>query len=93
MQLPFPGKNRQLIQQKILKDKLKLPKFLSSEAHSLLKGLLQKEANKHLGSGERGGEEIKSHRWFMCINWKKLEARQLQPSFLPQVSGEDCCQF
>jgi p70 ribosomal S6 kinase len=36
---PFLGGNRDKIQQKIIKDKIKLPAFLSSEAHSLLKGV------------------------------------------------------
>ena len=39
LQPPFTGGNRHKIQQKIIKDKLKLPTFLSSEAHSLLKGV------------------------------------------------------
>lgn len=39
LQPPFTG-NREKIQQKIVKDKIKLPAFLSSEAHSLLKGVL-----------------------------------------------------
>lgn len=38
LQPPFVG-NRDKVQQKIIKDKLKLPSFLSSEAHSLLKGV------------------------------------------------------
>ncbi|XP_073306149.1 serine/threonine-protein kinase AtPK2/AtPK19-like [Primulina huaijiensis] len=86
---PFCG-NRQKIQQKILKDKIKLPSFLSSDAHSLLKGLLQKDASKRLGSGQKGGDEIKGHKWFASINWKKLEAREIQPGFLPQVAGKHC---
>jgi hypothetical protein len=39
LQPPFIGGNRDKIQQKIVKDKIKLPSFLSSEAHSLLKGV------------------------------------------------------
>nr|KAJ0223422.1 hypothetical protein LSAT_V11C200069330 [Lactuca sativa] len=39
IQPPFRGGNRQKIQEKIVKDKIKLQGFLSSEAHSLLKGL------------------------------------------------------
>lgn len=39
LQPPFSSGNRQKIQQKIVKDKIKLPAFLSSEAHSLLKGV------------------------------------------------------
>ncbi|KAH6798291.1 serine/threonine protein kinase 2 [Perilla frutescens var. hirtella] len=87
---PFVGGNREKIQQKIIKDKVKLPGFLSSEAHSLLKGLLQKEPSKRLGSGPKGSDEIKSHKWLKSINWKKLEAREITPSFRPAVGGELC---
>lgn len=87
---PFVGGNRDKIQQKIVKDKLKLPAYLSSEAHSLLKGLLQKEANKRLGCGPGGSNEIKNHKWFKSINWRKLEAREIQPSFCPNVAGKIC---
>nr|CAB3455336.1 unnamed protein product [Digitaria exilis] len=86
---PFVG-NRDKVQQKIVKEKLKLPSFLSSEAHSLLKGLLHKEPNKRLGSGPGGSDEIKNHKWFKPINWRKLEARQIQPSFRPNVAGLTC---
>ncbi|KAI3447857.1 hypothetical protein Pfo_004522 [Paulownia fortunei] len=87
---PFVGGNREKIQQKIIKDKIKLPAFLSSEAHSLLKGLLQKEPSKRLGSGPKGSDEIKSHKWFKSINWNKLEARGILPSFRPEVAGDHC---
>ncbi|KAK6145717.1 hypothetical protein DH2020_022537 [Rehmannia glutinosa] len=87
---PFVGGNRHKIQQKILKDKVKLPPFLSSDAHALIKGLLQKEVNRRLGSGPGGSDELKGHKWFKSINWKKLEAREIQPSFLPQVAGTHC---
>lgn len=87
---PFIGGNRERVQQKIIKDKIKLPSFLSSEAHSLLKGLLQKDPSKRLGSGPRGSDEIKSHKWFKAINWKKLEAREILPSFRPEVNGQHC---
>ncbi|XP_057801091.1 serine/threonine-protein kinase AtPK2/AtPK19-like [Salvia miltiorrhiza] len=87
---PFVGGNRDKIQQKIIKDKVKLPAFLSSEAHSLLKALLQKEPSKRLGSGPKGSDEIKSHKWFKSIHWKKLEAREITPSFRPVVGGDLC---
>ncbi|KAL2557590.1 Serine/threonine-protein kinase AtPK2/AtPK19 [Forsythia ovata] len=86
---PFVGR-RDKIQQKVIKDKIKLPGFLSSEAHSLLKGLLQKDPSKRLGSGAKGSDEIKGHTWFKSINWKKLEDRAIQPSFRPEVAGQHC---
>ncbi|KAL9236109.1 hypothetical protein vseg_010813 [Gypsophila vaccaria] len=89
-QPPFSGGNREKIQKKIIKDKCKLPSFLTSEAHSLLKGLMQKDASKRLGSGVTGSEEVKGHKWFKPINWRKLEAREIQPSFRPEVAGKLC---
>lgn len=38
LQPPFLG-GKGKIQQKIVKDKIKLPQFLSTEAHALLKGV------------------------------------------------------
>ena len=52
--------------------------------------LLQKEAAKRLGSGPKGSQEIKGHKWFKPINWRKLEAREIQPSFRPEVAGKHC---
>ncbi|XP_039054454.1 serine/threonine-protein kinase AtPK2/AtPK19-like isoform X2 [Hibiscus syriacus] len=89
-QPPFTHANRQKLQQRIIQEKLKLPPFLTTEAHSLLKGMLQKEPSRRLGSGPGGGDEIKKHKWFRSINWKKLEAREIQPKFKPDVSGKDC---
>ncbi|KAE8721087.1 Serine/threonine-protein kinase AtPK2/AtPK19 [Hibiscus syriacus] len=87
---PFTGGNREKIQQKIVKERMKLPKFLSSEAHSLLKGLLHKDPSKRLGSGPTGSEEIKRCKWLKTINWKKLEAREIQPGFRPEITGKHC---
>jgi len=39
VQPPFAHNNRQKLQEKIIKDKVKLPAFLTSEAHNLLKGV------------------------------------------------------
>lgn len=87
---PFVQENRYKLQQKIVTDKIKLPKYLTSEAITLLKGLLQKDPSKRLGSGPRGSDEIKQHKWFKSINWRKLEAREIQPKFRPTVNGIEC---
>ncbi|KAJ6888593.1 serine/threonine-protein kinase AtPK2/AtPK19 [Populus alba x Populus x berolinensis] len=39
-QPPFTHSNRKKLQERIIKEKVKLPPYLSSEAHSLLKGIL-----------------------------------------------------
>uniref|UniRef100_A0A7N0RAC1 non-specific serine/threonine protein kinase n=1 Tax=Kalanchoe fedtschenkoi TaxID=63787 RepID=A0A7N0RAC1_KALFE len=89
-QPPFTHANRQKLQQRIINEKVKLPPFLTSEAHSLLKGLLEKDPSKRLGSGPKGAHEIKGHKWFKLVNWKKLEAKELRPKFIPEVSGNEC---
>ncbi|KAK4804800.1 hypothetical protein SAY86_004617 [Trapa natans] len=89
-QPPFTHTNRQKLQQRIINEKVKFPPRLTAEAHSLLKGLLQKEPSKRLGSGPDGGEDIKRHRWFRLIKWKKLEGREILPKFKPDVSGREC---
>ncbi|KAG4966305.1 hypothetical protein JHK85_041280 [Glycine max] len=50
----------------------------------------KKDVSKRLGSGSRGSEEIKSHKWFKLVNWKKLECRETRPSFVPDVAGKYC---
>ncbi|CAM6129619.1 unnamed protein product [Calypogeia fissa] len=89
-QPPFINANRHKLQQKIVKDKIKLPTYLTSEATTLLKGLLQKDPSKRLGSGPKGSDEIKQHKWFKSINWRKVVARELQPKFRPTVNGLLC---
>ncbi|KAM7275714.1 hypothetical protein ACFE04_017580 [Oxalis oulophora] len=89
-QPPYTHANRKKLQQRIISEKVKLPPYLSTEAHSLLKGLLQKDPSRRLGSGPNGGDGIKSHKWFRSINWKKLEERELLPKFKPDVNGKDC---
>lgn len=52
--------------------------------------LLQKDPSKRLGNGPTGSNDIKQHKWFKGINWRKLELREVTPKFLPAVSGKHC---
>ncbi|CAI5477846.1 unnamed protein product [Closterium sp. Yama58-4] len=90
-QPPFSGGNRQKLQQRIVKEKVKLPQYLTSDAHSLLRGLLQKDPAKRLGSGPRGVEEIRGHKWFRGVHWRRLEALEVVPLFRPTVTGGKRC--
>ncbi|CAI7844628.1 unnamed protein product [Closterium sp. NIES-53] len=91
LQPPFSGGNRQKLQQRIVKEKVKLPQYLTNDAHSLLRGLLQKDPAKRLGSGPRGVEEIRAHKWFRGVHWGRLEAREVVPLFRPTVTGGKRC--
>ncbi|KAI7753117.1 hypothetical protein M8C21_004984 [Ambrosia artemisiifolia] len=37
-----------------------------------------------------GRYEIKHHKWFKPINWKRLDAREIQPTFRPEVARNQC---
>ncbi|KAJ8356714.1 hypothetical protein SKAU_G00195080 [Synaphobranchus kaupii] len=50
---------------------LNVPDFLSEEAKSLLRQLLQFNPVERLGAGVAGAEDIKSHPFFGRVNWPK----------------------
>lgn len=51
--------------------------YLSQEAKSLVRALLEKDPKKRLGHGPGGGRAVKAHPFFRSINWAALEGRQV----------------
>jgi len=87
---PFRSKNKNTLKKRITEAKLKLPAYLTSEAHSLIKALLQRDPKKRLGYGPSGFEQVKKHPFFRSINWKKLENLDIPSPFKPVVTGVAC---
>ncbi|XP_007893071.1 ribosomal protein S6 kinase alpha-1 isoform X2 [Callorhinchus milii] len=87
--LPFQGKDRKETMTLILKAKLGMPQFLSSEAQSLLRALFKRNAANRLGAGTDGAEELKRHLFFATIDWNKLYRREMKPPFRPAVARPD----
>ena len=54
--------------------------YLSAEAKSLVKALLEKDAGRRLGSGATGAAAVKAHPFFRRINWQALTAREVWAS-------------
>jgi len=67
--------------EKIKTQKLKYHSSLSLEAIELLKGLLEKNPSKRLGS-TNDSEEIKSHPFFKGIDWNYVYERKYKPPLL-----------
>jgi serine/threonine protein kinase len=87
---PFSGNNNAKIQEKILKSKLSLPYYMSADAKDLLTRLLRKEPKKRLGFNmPKDLQTMKNHRFFRKINWKKLEARELEPPIIPLITDPE----
>ncbi|XP_041508129.1 ribosomal protein S6 kinase alpha-1 [Microtus oregoni] len=87
--LPFQGKDRKETMTLILKAKLGMPQFLSTEAQSLLRALFKRNPANRLGSGPDGAEEIKRHVFYSSIDWNKLYRREIKPPFKPAVAQPD----
>lgn len=89
-QSPFRAGCDTKIREKILKQKLALPFFMSVDARDLLTRLLRKDPKKRLGACmPRDMDLIKKHRFFRKIDWKKLEARELEPPIKPIITDPE----
>uniref|UniRef100_A0A4W3JL91 G protein-coupled receptor kinase n=1 Tax=Callorhinchus milii TaxID=7868 RepID=A0A4W3JL91_CALMI len=62
----------------------------SEDASSICKMLLTKNPKERLGCKGEGASEIKQHRIFRTINFKRLEANMLDPSFVPDPRAVYC---
>ncbi|KAJ8347866.1 hypothetical protein SKAU_G00264550 [Synaphobranchus kaupii] len=87
--LPFQGKDRKETMTMILKAKLGMPQFLSTEAQSLLRNLFKRNPGNRLGAGPDGVEEIKRHQFYCTIDWNKLYRREITPPFKPASGRPD----
>lgn len=87
---PFRASCDTKIKDKILRQKLNLPFYMSSDARDLLTRLLRKDPRKRLGTHmPKDMEIIKKHRFFRKIDWKKLEARETEPPIKPVITDPE----
>lgn len=86
---PFTGNNNKRIMEKITRQKVNLPYYLSEDAKDLLRKLLRKEAHKRLGF--RDIQYIQKHRFFRKLNWKAIETKSetLDPPIKPLVTDPE----
>ncbi|KAJ6664756.1 hypothetical protein lerEdw1_006329 [Lerista edwardsae] len=86
--LPFYNQDHEKLFELILMEDIKFPRTLSSDAKSLLSGLLIKDPNKRLGGGPDDAKEIMRHSFFAGVNWQDVYDKKLVPPFKPQVTSE-----
>lgn len=90
---PFRGKDTKELNRRILNDKVSMPKWLSSSAHTLMRGLLERDSARRLGATrgtmfEVGGvSALKAHPFFGAVNWDSLLACATPPPFQPSLAG------
>lgn len=72
---PHYQKNRKQMMYDIVNVPVQMQRHFTSEARSLLTGLLNRDQNKRLGSSSTDASDIMSHPFFRDINWSDLRAR------------------
>uniref|UniRef100_UPI00398EB744 serine/threonine-protein kinase N2 n=1 Tax=Pristiophorus japonicus TaxID=55135 RepID=UPI00398EB744 len=84
---PFPGDDDDEVFDTIVNDEVRYPRFLSTEAISVIRKLLRKNPECRLGGGEQDAEEVKKELYFREVDWEALFARRVKPPFIPKISG------
>ncbi|XP_073194365.1 RAC-gamma serine/threonine-protein kinase isoform X3 [Lepidochelys kempii] len=77
--LPFYNQDHEKLFELILMEDIKFPRTLSSDAKSLLSGLLIKDPNKRLGGGPDDAKEIMRHSFFVGVNWQDVYDKKVAP--------------
>ncbi|XP_007239003.3 serine/threonine-protein kinase N2 [Astyanax mexicanus] len=91
---PFPGDDEEEVFDSIVNDEVRYPRFLSTEAISIMRRLLRRNPDRRLGAGERDAEEVKKHPFLRNVDWGALLAKKIQPPFVPTIKGrEDVSNF
>jgi len=82
---PFYTTNREELFEKIKFGQLKYPAYITSNCRSIMENLFQKNPEKRLGFN--GAKEVKSHPWFVNVNWKALISKEVKPPFIPVIKS------
>lgn len=91
---PFSAETRKKTIEKILRQKLHLPPYLTADARDLIKKLLRRPVHQRLGSGPEDATAIKNHPFFKDVRWDEVLLRKENPPFKPQLrSDDDTSQF
>jgi len=82
---PFKGANLDETLQNIMTEPLKWPEDVdaSPECKKIVKKLLSREADKRLGAGQTGAQEIRQHKFFKDIQFSLI--RNESPPMVPPV--------
>ncbi|RDI81536.1 hypothetical protein Vi05172_g8380 [Venturia inaequalis] len=80
---PFKGEDQDDVFDSILSDEVAFPEFVMGESIIFVKGLMEKEPDKRLGSGGNGAEEVMAHAFFDGIDWDDIYNKRVEVPFVP----------
>ncbi|CAH2297365.1 Serine threonine- kinase N2 [Pelobates cultripes] len=84
---PFTGKDRETeISYKVVNTEPDYPEFLSLEALSIIKSLMNKNSRSRLGA-RIGASAVKKHPFFKGVDWSALLFKNIINPFVPSIAG------
>ena len=91
---PFYAEDPMVTYKKILKGKIRFPKYFSKASRNLIVKLLQHRPTKRLGVLKGGANNIRKHVWFKDYQWEKLRDGSMKPPILNKAkSHKDLTNF
>ncbi|KAJ3314417.1 camp-dependent protein kinase catalytic subunit [Boothiomyces sp. JEL0838] len=91
---PFFHEDPMKLYENILACKPKFSTSFDPTCKDLVKRLLVVDLTKRFGNLKGGVEDIKRHKWFLGVDWEKLNTLQVAAPYVPPIKGEnDTSQF
>ncbi|KAG8441205.1 hypothetical protein GDO86_006812 [Hymenochirus boettgeri] len=93
-QSPFRARKervkREEVEKRVQEEQESYSEKFSEDAKSICKMLLTKDPRQRMGCKDNGASEVKQHFFLRNINFKRLEAGMLKPSFVPDPRAVYC---
>ncbi|XP_044293373.1 G protein-coupled receptor kinase 5-like isoform X3 [Varanus komodoensis] len=93
-QSPFRARKervkREEVEKRVQEEQAQYSDKFSEDAKAICKMLLMKDPKQRLGSKGDGAVQVKQHPFFKSINFKRLEAGIMKPSFVPDPRAVYC---
>jgi protein kinase A len=68
--------------------KVRWPPHIDPYAKDLIKRLLTADLTKRYGNLKGGVQDIKRHKWFADVDWKKMRRCEIPPPIVPVIKGD-----
>ncbi|XP_040202186.1 G protein-coupled receptor kinase 5-like [Rana temporaria] len=81
---------REEVEKRVQEEQESYSEKFSEDAKSICKMLLAKDPKQRLGCNEHGASQVKQHPFLRNMNFKRLEAGIMKPSFVPDPRAVYC---
>ncbi|XP_062399362.1 G protein-coupled receptor kinase 5 isoform X1 [Sardina pilchardus] len=81
---------REEVEKRVLEEEEEYSDKFTEDTKAICRMLLTKDPKQRLGCQSDGGASVKAHHFFKCINFKRLEAGIVDPSFVPDPRAVYC---